>query len=454
MSILQIILAAIIVLGPLIAIHEFGHFWVARRLGVKVLTFSIGFGPALAKWRGKDGVDYQIAAVPLGGYVRMADEREGEVPDEDIPKAFNRQPVWARMAIVAAGPLINLLFAVLLFWVLFLQGVETLKTVVGSVKPNTPAAVAGLQVGDEIIAVDGKPTPDWEAVTYALVNRVGENGVVSLVIKSPLASNTTTVSVPIKQYLNDSSQDPLSALGFTPYQPPLKPIIGEVVASGAAAQQGLQAGDKVVMANGQVTHTWQDFVEVVRTHPEKTFVAQVERNQQIITLNLTPRLERDQVGNKEGKLGIALQKQAFDIPPEYIQQRNYNPWTALVKACQKTYDLIAMTLSSLGKMLMGLIGLDNLSGPITIAKVAGHTAEMGWQPMLGFMALLSVSLGVLNLLPIPVLDGGHLVYYAIEGLMGRPLSEQVQQVGLKIGVAIMGSLMLLAIFNDLSRLFG
>lgn len=453
MSILQIIFAAIIVLGPLIAIHEFGHFWVARRLGVKVLTFSIGFGPALAKWRGKDGVEYRLAAIPLGGYVRMADEREGEVPPEDVPKAFNRQPVWARMAIVAAGPLINLVFAVLLFWVLFLQSGETLKTVVGTLKPNTPAMMAGLQIGDEIIAVDGKKTPDWEAVSYALVDRAGESGSVTLLVQSPNATQTHQVNIPITHYLNNT-QDPLLALGFTPYQPLFKPIIGEVVANGAAATQGLKTGDKVVMANNQVINTWQDLVEVVRTHPDTAFVAQVERDAKLVSLTLTPRLERDQFGNKEGKLGIGLQQQEIKIPPQYIQQRQYDVWTAFIKASQKTYSLISMTLSSLGKMLMGLIGLDNLSGPITIAKVAGHSAEIGWQATIGFMALLSVSLGVLNLLPIPVLDGGHLVYYAIEGIMGRPVPEQIQQVGLKVGIAIMGSLMLLAIFNDLSRLFG
>lgn len=454
MSILQIILAAIIVLGPLIAIHEFGHFWTARRLGVKVLTFSIGFGPALLKWRGKDGTDYQIAAIPLGGYVRMADEREGELSQEDIPKAFNRQPVWARMAIVAAGPLINLAFAIFLFWILFLQGTESLKTVIGQVKPNTPAAMAGLKVGDEIVAVDGKATPDWEAITYALVNRVGENGVVALSVKPNNATLPVDVKLAIKNYLSQSGQDPLLSLGFTPYQPPLKPIIGEVVAGGAAAQQGLKAGDKIIQAQGQAISTWQNFVEIVRTNPEKSIATQVERAGQLINLTLTPRMERDEIGNKEGKLGIALQQQPIVIPPQYIQQQHYNPWTAFVRACQKTYDLSMMTLSSLGKMLMGLIGLDNLSGPITIAKVAGHTADLGWQAMIGFMALLSVSLGVLNLLPIPVLDGGHLVYYAAEGIIGRPLSEQVQQIGLKIGMAMMGCLMFLAIFNDLSRLWG
>ena len=454
MSILQIVIAAIMVLGPLIAIHEFGHFWVARRLGVKVLTFSIGFGPALAKWRGKDGVEYQIAAIPLGGYVRMADEREGEVPVEDLPKAFNRQPVLARIAIVAAGPLINLLFAVFLFWILFLQGIETLRTVVGSVKPNTPAAIAGLQVGDEVVAVDSKETHNWEEVTYALIDRMGENGLVSLSVKSANATEPHIIKLPIANYLSQSGQDPLLSLGFTPYQPPIKPIIGEIVPDSPAAKQGLQVGDTVVVANNQAITTWQDFVEVVRTHPEQAISTQVERQGKVVNLTLTPRMERDQVGTKEGKLGIGVKRQPFDIPPQYIQKQDYNVVTALVKASEKTYDLIGMTISSLGKMIVGLIGLDNLSGPITIAKVAGHTADLGWQAMIGFMALLSVSLGVLNLLPIPILDGGHLVYYTVEGILGRPLSEKVQQIGLKIGVAVMGSLMFLAIFNDLSRLFG
>jgi regulator of sigma E protease len=294
MSILQIIFAAIIVLGPLIAIHEFGHFWVARRLGVKVLTFSIGFGPALLKWQAKDGVEYRLAAIPLGGYVRMADEREGEVPPEDVPKAFNRQPVWARMAIVAAGPLINLFFAIFLFWILFLQSGETLKTVVGTLKPNAPAMMAGLQVGDQIMAVDGKKTTDWEAVSYALVDRAGETGTVNMSVQSPNATQPRQIVIAITQYLNNN-QDPLSALGFTPYQPLLKPVIGEVSANGAAATQGLKAGDKVVMANNQVINTWQELVEIVRTHPDAAFAAQVERDNKLVNLTLTPRMERDEV---------------------------------------------------------------------------------------------------------------------------------------------------------------
>ena len=452
MSVLHILLAAVIVLGPLIAIHEFGHFWVARRLGVKVLTYSIGFGPALFKWRGRDGVDYQFAAIPLGGFVRMADEREGEVAPADLDRAFNRQSVPARMAIVAAGPLINLAFAVLLFWGLFLHGTETLRTVVGSVRPGTPAAAAGLKVGDEILAVDGKTTPDWERITYALVNRIGETGTIRVTVAA--GGVERELLLPVHGYLRQAGADPLRTLGFTPYQVPVKPVIGEVVAGGPAALQGLQVGDRIVAADNQAIATWQDFVAVVRAHPDQAFAVEVERQGARVALTLKPRADKDEIGFKEGKLGIAVQEQPYVIPPQYLQRLEYGPVAALEQATRKTWELVVMTLGSLWKMLIGLVGLDNLSGPITIAKVAGHSADLGWQAVISFMALLSVSLGVLNLLPVPVLDGGHLVYYAIEGVLGKPLPQRIQDWGLRAGIALMGSLMLLAVFNDLARLLG
>lgn len=453
MQTLHIILAAIIVLGPLIAIHEFGHFWVARRLGVKVITFSIGFGPGFLKWRDRAGTTYQIAAIPLGGYVRMADEREGEVPAEDVPRAFNRQPVWARMAIVAAGPLINLLFAVLLYWIVFLQGVDTLRTVVGRVAPASPAAMAGLQPGDEILSIDGRATPTWEAVSYALIDRMGESGDMTLVVRPDGATAERTLSLALDRYLSQSGAEPMRSLGFTPYEPKVDPVIGEVVAGGAGERQGLLAGDRIVSADGVTTATWLAFVDVVQAHPGKAFPATVERNGQLLALTLTPAAQRDELGRPVGKLGIAVADTKISIPPAMIQRLDYGPVEAMGKAVEKTGGLIAFTLESLAKMVRGLISVDNLSGPITIAKVAGQSASLGWEALVGFMALLSVSLGVLNLLPIPVLDGGHLVYYAIEGVLGRPLSEKTQMVGLRIGIVLMGSLMLLAIFNDLSRLF-
>lgn len=456
MSVIYMVLAAIIVLGPLIAIHEFGHFWVARRVGVKVMTFSIGFGPALLKWKDKKGTQYQIAAVPLGGFVRMADEREGEVAAEDLPHAFNRQPVWARMAVVAAGPLINLVFAVFLYWIIFLQGTETLRPIIGRVLPATPAATAGIQSGDEILAIDGQRVTDWEAISYALINRMGESGDMQLQLRHTVDGAARNVTLPLNKFLSGKAVEPFREIGFMPWQPALDPVIGEVIPDGAAAKQGMKAGDRVVAIDGKPIKSWQEFTDVVRARAGLPLQATLQRagqgGSQTVTLTVTPVGEKDDQGVLRGKLGIALQDQKLDYPEAYRQRIQHGPVEAMVLAVTKTGKLIMFTLESMGKMLQGLISMNNLSGPITIAKVAGQSAAMGWESLLGFMALLSVSLGVLNLLPIPVLDGGHLVYYAIEGVIGRPVSERMQLLGLRIGVALLMSLMFLAIFNDLSRL--
>lgn len=451
MSVFYMVLAAVIVLGPLIAIHEFGHFWVARRLGVKVLTFSIGFGPAFLKWKDRTGTQFQIAAIPLGGFVRMADEREGEVPPADLPRAFNRQPVWARMAIVAAGPLINLVFAVFLYWIIFLQGMETLRPIIGRVLPQTPAAVAGIEAGDEIIAIDGKPVSDWEGINLALIDRMGESGELRIGLR-PAGGEAREVSLTLRNFLSGQDVSPFREVGFRPFEPAIKPVIGEVVPGSAGERQGLKAGDRVVAVDGAAIASWQDLVEIVRAQPEQALDVQVQRGKETVALRLTPTGEKDDQGVVRGKLGIAPQEQYIEYPREYILSVNHGPVEALGLAVKKTGTLIVVTLESMVKMVQGLISVNNLSGPITIAKVAGQTAAMGWEALLGFMALLSVSLGVLNLLPIPVLDGGHLVYHAIEGVMGRPLSERMQMVGLRIGIVMLMSLMLLAIFNDLSRL--
>lgn len=452
MSVFQAVLAFVIVLGPLVAIHEFGHFWVARRFGVKVLTFSIGFGPALVKWKDKQGTQYQIAAIPLGGFVRMADEREGEVPPEDLPKAFNRQSPWARMAIVAAGPLINLAFAVLLFWIIFLQGTETLRPIVGQVLPQTPAALAGIESGDEVLSIDGKPVHDWDEINYAFINRMGESGELRLQLRPAAGGEPRNLVLKLNHFLGGKEVDPFGEIGLKPWQPSFEPVIGEVMAGGAGERQGLKAGDRIVFVDGKPVARWQDFVDVIRQQPEQSVETRVQRGQQLLTLKLTPTGEKDDQGIVRGKLGIVLKEQAVKYPPQYVQSVSHGPVEALGLAFEKTGKLVVFTLDSMGKMLQGLISVNNLSGPITIAKVAGQTAAMGWESLLGFMALLSVSLGVLNLLPIPVLDGGHLVYHAIEGVTGKPLSERMQMVGLRIGIAMLMSLMLLAIFNDLSRL--
>ncbi|REH37894.1 regulator of sigma E protease [Paraperlucidibaca baekdonensis] len=453
MSILTIVLAGILVLGPLIAIHEFGHFWVARRCGVQVLTFSIGFGPAIWRRTARDGVEYRLSAIPLGGYVRMLDEREGEVPEALQARAFNRQSVWARMAIVAAGPAINLLLAVLLYWVLFMQGDGGLKPIVGRVLPDSPAAMAGVQPGDELLRIGGRSVNNWESSTYALIDHMGESGALTLEVRPSGATSAQQLTLQLNQYLSSSDADPYRELGMMPWTPVMPPVIGVVQPGSPADRAGLQAGDRILRIDGQAIAQWAEIVEAIVASPDNAMTWDLVRANETFVLTVTPELDRSAMSGSRGRLGIGVVEAPVDIPAHYRRNANLGPIDALTAAVTKTGHLISLSLSSLGKMVTGLIGVDALSGPITIVKVAGQTADIGWQAMLGFMALLSVSLGVLNLLPIPVLDGGHLLYYAIEAVWRRPLPEAVQQLGLRIGVVIMGSVMLLAILNDIRRLF-
>lgn len=451
MNALFIIVAAIFLLGPLIAIHEFGHYWVARKLGVKVLVYSIGFGPTLLKWTSKkSGIQYQLSALPLGGYVKMLDEREGDVAEQDLPYAFNRQAPWKRIAIVAAGPLINLIFAILLFWVLFLPAQEQLNTRIGKVLPASPAAAAQLQVGDKVTAIDGTPTATWEKLNYALVDRAGETGTVQVQVERQ--GQVQNFNLPIQNFLKDQSQSPLEILGFVPYRPVIPAVVHKLSEDGAAIRQGMKEGDRIVAIDGVKMHDWFDVVDKVQKSPEKLLKIDVLRQGQLVQLEVMPQGQRDNMGNVSGVLGVQNNPGKVSIPAEYKQTLQYNPVEALMMAVDKTGQLSGMILNSITKMIRGLIGLENLSGPITIAKVAGQSAEMGWQTFISFMALMSVSLGILNLLPIPMLDGGHLVYYFIEAIRGKPVSEQIQLIGLKIGMVLLGSMMLLALFNDFMRL--
>ncbi|MCU4482105.1 RIP metalloprotease RseP [Acinetobacter ursingii] len=451
MNILFIIVAAILLLGPLIAIHEFGHYWVARKLGVKVLVYSIGFGPTLLKWTSKkSGIQYQLSALPLGGYVKMLDEREGNVAEADLPYAFNRQSPWKRIAIVAAGPLINLLFAIVLFWILFLPSQEQLNTRIGKVLPNTPAAQVDLHVGDKVLTVDGEQTPTWEKLNFALVDRAGETGQILMTVDRD--GTQKTVALPIHNFLKDQSQSALDILGFLPYRPQMPAVIHQLSEDGAAIRQGMKVGDQILSINGIKMNDWFDVVDVVQKSPEKLLNIDVLRNGQMVHLQVMPQGKRDNMGNITGMLGVQSNPAKVNIPNDYKQTIQYNPAQALGMAVDKTTQISGMILNSIVKMFRGLIGLENLSGPITIAKVAGQSAEMGWQTFISFMALMSVSLGILNLLPIPMLDGGHLVYYFIEAIRGKPVSEQIQMMGLKIGMVLLGSMMLLALFNDFMRL--
>ena len=457
MTFLLTLLAAIFVLGPLIALHEWGHYIVARLCGVKVLTYSIGFGPKLFGWTSKkSGIDYRISALPLGGYVKMLDEREGEVAADELHLAFNRQHPLKKIAVVAAGPIMNFVIAIVLFWVLFMTPSEQLATKIGQVLPDTPAAIAQLPIGDKIVAIDGHDVQTWEGINYRLAGRMGETANVSVTLQSEVDKGTTkTYQAPIKEFMQGAAQgkDALSSFGMIPWQPNIAPIVGDLTPDGAASRQGLQVGDRITAINDEQIKDWISATRVIRDSPETLLNFTVLRDGKQVQLSIMPQGKKDNLGNDYGQIGAMVAESEIVIPDAYKTTVVYGPGESLVKSFQKTEQLAVMTVSSMGKMLSGMIGLENLSGPITIAKVAKQSFDISWQMVLSTAALISLSLAVLNLLPIPVLDGGHIVYYLIELIRGKPLSEGVQMVGLNIGLLLLAGFMVLAIGNDISRLF-
>ena len=458
MTFLLTLLAAIFVLGPLIALHEWGHYIVARLCGVKVLTYSIGFGPKLFGWTSKkSGIDYRISALPLGGYVKMLDEREGEVAADEQHLAFNRQHPLKKIAIVAAGPIMNFVIAIALFWVLFMTPSEQLATKIGQVLPDTPAAMAQLPVGDKIVAIDGHEVQTWEGINYRLAGRMGETDNVSITLQSDAEGNNATkiYQAPIKEFMQGDAQgkDALSSFGMIPWQPNIAPIVGDLTPDGAASRQGLKVGDRITAINGEEISDWISATRIIRDSPETLLSFTVLRDGKSVQLSIMPQGKKDNLGNDYGQIGAMVAQSEIVIPDAYKTTVVYGPGESLVKSFEKTEQLAVMTVSSMSKMLSGMIGLENLSGPITIAKVAKQSFDISWQMVLSTAALISLSLAVLNLLPIPVLDGGHIVYYVIELIRGKPLSEGVQMVGLNIGLLLLAGFMVLAIGNDISRLF-
>lgn len=453
MELLQTLLATLVALGVLVTIHEWGHFWVARRCGVKVLRFSIGFGKPLWMRTAADGTEYAIAAIPLGGYVRMLDEREGEVPVALREQAFNNKPVLQRIAIVAAGPLVNLAFAVLAYWLLFMSGISVVVPVVGAITPGSPAALAGVETGLEVLEVDGHPVRSWNEVNLRLASRVGESGSVELLLGEPKRGFAHSYQVPIDDWAVDLEREsPLQALGLEPWRPDFPAVIGQLLPDGAAARDGLQPGDRVLAVDGEAVVDWLHFVERVQAAAEVPLALLIERQggeQQRLTLTPAARTRED--GRVIGYIGAGVAP--VEVPESMQRTLSYGPLDALVNGAHKTGQMIGLTLDSIGKMIAGVISVKNLSGPITIAKVAGTSAASGLESFISFLAYLSISLGVLNLLPIPMLDGGHLMYYMVELVRGRPVSERVQMLGLRIGMALLFSLMALAIVNDIARLF-
>jgi regulator of sigma E protease len=452
MDLLQTIFFTLIALGVLVSFHEFGHFWVARRCGVKVQRFSIGFGPALLRWRDSQDTEFVLAALPLGGYVKMLDEREGEVAVEDLPHAFTQKSVWQRLAIVAAGPAANFLLAVVALWIVFLSGERGIAPVAGSVISGSLAQQAGFEPGTEIVAVNGHRTSTWAAVSRQLFGYIGTSGEIPLTVTYPNSTIEYELAVPVSAWLREAEEpSPLRELGITPPFNLEALNLGAVAEDGAGYAAGLREGDRLVAINGRDILSVEEFINSISGSANTAVELLVEREAGQVVVSAVPRLV-DRDGVQVGQLGVQLASLG-SYPEELLRSVEYGVLGAAVRAAEETAETSVFVLKSIGKLVVGDLSPKNLSGPITIAKVAGDSAKSGFDNFIRFIAILSIMLGVMNLLPIPVLDGGHIVYYLIEMVKGSPVSDAVQIVGYKVGFFMLMGLMVFATYNDVMRAF-
>ena len=443
--------AFVIALAVLIIIHEYGHYLVAKLAGVKVLRFSVGFGrPLWLRRGGTDATEWVVCAVPLGGYVKMLDEHEGPVAPEELHRAFNRQSVWRRFAIVSAGPLANFLLAVVLYWMLFLHGVPEAKPIAGAPEPGSIAAAAGVQRGDTILNVNGEAVASWQEVRWRVLQLAVERQQARLeVLDRDRRIEWRTLE--LARFAADGFEgDPLARMGLRIYRPDVEPVIGKIMTGGVAERSGLRFGDRVIAIDGRPVRTWDELVASVRAHPGERLTLELKRGTEEIRVALAPDIV-EQNGERFGRIGASPH-----IDPRSMQGLittvSYGPAAALKLAFVRTWDTAAFSLRMLGKMMVGEVSWKNLSGPITIADYAGQSAQLGLAAYVAFIALISISLGVLNLLPIPLLDGGHLMYYVVEIIKGSPVSERVMELGQRLGLSLLLFLMVFAFYNDINRL--
>ena len=450
MSLLHTIVAFIIALGLLIVVHEYGHYLIARLCNVKVLRFSVGFGrPLLTKNIGE--TEWVIAAIPFGGYVKMLDEREGPVEPHEFARAFNRQSVWRRFAIVVAGPIANFLFAIAVYAGLFMYGLPEARPLLGTPPAESTAASAGLRAGDTVRAVDGEAIATWQELRWRVLQSALQRRPLKLEVVDEKGHLRDAV-LDLRSFPSDDVEsDALERIGLRLYRPPLEPVLGTLVTGGAAERAGLAPGDRVLTADGKPVASWEALVAAVQARPEVPLSLGVERAGTQRTVEVVPASVAAPGGKRIGRIGATPQ-----IPPSHAERMmtrvQHGVLESLWKGVVKTADISVFSLKMLGKMLVGEVSWKHLSGPVTIADFAGQSAQMGWIPYITFLALISISLGVLNLLPIPLLDGGHLMYYAIEIVKGKPVSERAMELGQRVGIALLLVMMAFAFYNDLNRL--
>lgn len=450
MELLQTVLGFLFALFVLVSIHEFGHFYVARLCGVKVLRYCIGMGKPFWSFRDKHGTEFGIAPFPLGGYVKMLDEREVDVPPDEKHLSYNSKSVWQRIAILAAGPIANFLLAVVIFWVvLFSSGTTGISPTIGAVDSDSIAARAGLTAGQEIVAVDGVPTPTQQAVMERLFARLGESGRLELTVKEAGSDTAYDLELVLNDWLEgEKDPNPIAGLGAEFYRPPI--AFGEVNPDSPAARGGLRPGDQLVSVNGRSFAQLESWIDFIQAHPEETLKFEVKRDEKIVDLSITPAITTLEDGLSVGQIGVHVGYGAFD--QDLVRRQEFGLLQALVRGVEKTGSTTQFVLVSMQKLIVGEISTKNLSGPIGIAKVAGDHARAGLIYFAEFLAILSIYLGVLNLLPIPILDGGHIFYCLIEAVKGSPVSERIQAMGLSVGLALLAGIMVIAFYNDLLRL--
>lgn len=439
----------ILALGILVAIHEYGHFWVARKMGVKVLRFSIGFGKPLLKWHDKYNTEYVIAAIPLGGYVKMLDERVDDVPANQRHLSFNAKSVQARIAIVAAGPMANFLFAIFALAVMYMVGVQSVKPVVGSITEGSRAEQAGIMPSQHIIKIGGDDIATWQDATFALMSNLGEESVEVIVRDKNLQPRVKTLNLEGWK-LDQQDVPPLSSLGIVPFRPQATLTIAAVTKDSAAEHANLQVNDTILAVNGETISNWQQLVNLITQSANKSLQFSVKRQDTIKAITVTPKGRIDNNGIEQGFLGVAPVVQQW--PDGYVETRHYGPLDSIVRGTKETWRLITLSFDMIGNLITGQVSVKNLSGPVGIAVGAGTSVSYGLVAFLSFLALISVNLGVFNLLPLPVLDGGHLMYYIIELFRKKPVSEKTQEFGFKVGALLLIFLTCFALFNDVSRL--